>query len=107
MIFAVHKIKTNIYLVVSEKSSNFASENNFITMTTTYITSIPVEDRHLYAAMMKKMGWMTKMVKTTFSNETENTRTAEIICEAKQAIDNFKNGTAETVSLDTFLQELV
>ena len=27
MIFAAHKTKTNIYLVVSEKSSNFASEN--------------------------------------------------------------------------------
>lgn len=76
-------------------------------MTTTYITSIPVEDRHLYATMMKKMGWMTKMVKTTSSNETENTRAAKIICETKQAIDNFKNGTTETISLDSFLQELV
>ena len=36
-----------------------------------------------------------------------NTRAAEIICEAKQAIENFKNGTVETVSMDTFLQELV
>jgi hypothetical protein len=36
-----------------------------------------------------------------------NTRVAEIICEAKQAIENFKNGTVETVSMDSFLQELV
>ena len=35
-----------------------------------------------------------------------NTRAAEIICEAKQAIENFKNGTVETVSMDTFLQSL-
>ena len=38
---------------------------------------------------------------------TANTRAAEIVCEAKQAIENFKNGTVETVSMDTFLQELV
>lgn len=38
---------------------------------------------------------------------TANTRAAEIICEAKQAVENFKNGTVETVSMDTFLQELV
>lgn len=35
-----------------------------------------------------------------------NTHAAEIICEAKQAIENFKNGTIETVSMDTFLQSL-
>ena len=39
--------------------------------------------------------------------EEANTRAAEIICEAKQAIENFKNGTVETVSMDSFLQELV
>lgn len=38
---------------------------------------------------------------------TANTHAAEIICEAKQAIENFKNGIVETVSMDTFLQELV
>ena len=38
---------------------------------------------------------------------TANARVAEIICEAKQAIMNFKKGTVETVSMDTFLQELV
>ena len=38
---------------------------------------------------------------------TANTRAAEIVCEAKQAIENFKNGTVEIVSMDTFLQELV
>lgn len=36
-----------------------------------------------------------------------NTCADEIICKAKQAIENFKNGTVETVSMDTFLQELV
>ncbi|MBO5013798.1 MAG: hypothetical protein J6C57_07135 [Paludibacteraceae bacterium] len=36
-----------------------------------------------------------------------NTRADEIICEAKQAIENFKNGTVETISMDSFLQELV
>ena len=75
--------------------------------TATYITNIPLEDRLLFANMMKKMGWMTKRVKPLSSDTTANTRAAEIICEAKQAIENFKNGTVETVSMDTFLQELV
>lgn len=38
---------------------------------------------------------------------TANTHAAEIICEAKQAIMNFKKGTVETISMDSFLQELV
>ena len=75
--------------------------------TTTYITNIPMEDRLLFANMMKKMGWMTKRVKPLSSDTTANTRAAEIICEAKQAIENFKNGTVETISMDSFLQELV
>ena len=81
---------------------------NLSTMkTTTYITNIPMEDRLLYATMMKKMGWVTKRVKPLSSDAAVNTRAAEIICEAKQAIENFKNGTVETISMDSFLQELV
>ena len=68
-----------------------------------------MSDRQLYAAMMKKMGWMTKVVKssTDSSSTAEEVRTAEIICKAKQAIENFKSGSAEVQTLDSFIQSLV